>query len=313
MSNLWQEDCRGLEMKVIEIKNLVKIYASPFMRKKSIGLNGLNMEVEEGEIFGLLGPNGAGKTTALKIITHLLKPSGGSVTLFGGVGSLEARKRMGFLPENPTFYRHLTGMELLQFYSRLYGKNPTRKELEEKLKVVGLKDSQDRRISGYSKGMLQRIGLIQTLIGDPDLLVLDEPLSGLDPVGRREMKDLIRKVNMEGKTVLFSSHILSDVEAICNRVGIIVDGKMKKVGHIGEILKSEIRYIDIEFEGMEEIDWLNEYGDLKKEGKVIYLRTEDTEKKDKVLKEISRRGGRIISVVPQRQSLEEHFIRTLNE
>ncbi|MCK4226358.1 hypothetical protein KAX29_05665, partial [candidate division WOR-3 bacterium] len=115
------------------------------------------------------------------------------------------------------------------------------------------------------------------------------------------------------KTVLFSSHILSDVEAICNRVGIIVDGKMKKVGYIGEILKSEIRYIDIEFEALKETDWLKEYGNLKKEGKVIYLRTEDTEKKDKVLKEISGRGGKIISVVPQRQSLEEHFIRTLNE
>jgi len=300
-------------MKVIEIKDLTKIYSSPFMRRKSIGVNGLNMDVEEGEIFGLLGPNGAGKTTTLKIITGLLKPSSGSVTIFGGIDSISARKRMGFLPENPTFYRHLNGLELLRFYSRLYDKNPKKSELEEILELVGLKNETNKRISSYSKGMIQRIGFAQAIAGDPDLLILDEPLGGLDPIGRRELKDLIQKVTGLGKTILLSSHILTDVEALCDRVGIIIKGKMKKIGHLREILKSDIFYTDIEIENLLEIEWLKGYGRIKKEGEALYLRTSDEEKRDEVIRHISQRGGRIISVVPQRQSLEEHFLRTVNE
>lgn len=300
-------------MKVIEIKDLTKIYSSPFMRRKSIGVNGLNMDVEEGEIFGLLGPNGAGKTTTLKIITGLLKPSSGSVTIFGGIDSILARKRMGFLPENPTFYRHLNGLELLRFYSRLYDKNPKKSELEEILELVGLKNETNKRISSYSKGMIQRIGFAQAIAGDPDLLILDEPLGGLDPIGRRELKDLIQKLTSLGKTILLSSHILTDVEALCDRVGIIIEGKMKKIGHLREILKSDICYTDIEIENLLEIEWLKGYGRIKKEGEALYLRTSDEEKRDEVIRLISQRGGRIISVVPQRQSLEEHFLRTVNE
>ncbi len=300
-------------MNVIEIKDLIKVYASPFIRIKTIGVNGLNLEVEEGEIFGLLGPNGSGKTTTLKIITGLLKPTSGSVRLWGGIDPILARKRMGFLPENPTFYQHLTGIELLRFYSRLYDKNPKTKELVELLELVGLKKVINRRISSYSKGMVQRIGFAQAITGDPNLLIMDEPLSGLDPIGRRELKDLILKLNSSGKTILLSSHILSDVEAICNRVGIIIEGKMKKIGCLRESLESEIRYTDIEIENLQEIEWLKEYGTIRKEGEVIYLRTLDKEKRDRVIRLIPGRGGRIISVVPQRLSLEEHFMRAVNE
>jgi len=300
-------------MNVIEIKDLIKVYASPFIRIKTIGVNGLNLEVEEGEIFGLLGPNGSGKTTTLKIITGLLKPTSGSVRLWGGIDPILARKRMGFLPENPTFYQHLTGIELLRFYSRLYDKNPKTKELVELLELVGLKKVINRRISSYSKGMVQRIGFAQAITGDPNLLIMDEPLSGLDPIGRRELKDLILKLNSSGKTILLSSHILSDVEAICNRVGIIIEGKMKKIGYLRESLESEIRYTDIEIENLQEIEWLKEYGTIRKEGEVIYLRTLDKEKRDRVIRLIPGRGGRIISVVPQRLSLEEHFMRAVNE
>lgn len=300
-------------MNVIEIKDLVKIYSSPFIRRKTFGVNGLNMDVAEGETFGLLGPNGAGKTTVLKIITGLLKPSSGSVMLWGGIDMILAKKRMGFLPENPTFYRHLNGIELLRFYSRLYDRNTKEEELEEILELVGLKKDIYRRISTYSKGMIQRIGFAQAFIGDPDLLILDEPLSGLDPIGRKELKDLIQKVNGSGKTILLSSHILSDVQAICNRVGIIIEGKMKKIGYLREILKTDIRYTDIEIEGIKKKEWLKKYGNLREEGEVTYIRTSDEEKRDEVIKLITKKGGSVISVVPQRMSLEEHFMKTVYE
>ncbi|MEA1913446.1 MAG: ABC transporter ATP-binding protein [candidate division WOR-3 bacterium] len=300
-------------MIIVEIKSLVKIYKSPFLMKKSIGVNGLDFEIEKGEIFGLLGPNGAGKTTTLKIIGGLLKPTSGKVTLFGKYVPKEARRRIGFLPENPSFYRHLTGKELLQFYARLYGKNLNDNEIEEKLEVVGLKDSMGKRISSYSKGMVQRIGFAQALIGDPELLILDEPLSGLDPIGRREIKDLIEGEKSKGKTILFSSHILSDVEAICSRVGIILNGRLKKVGSIREILKSDIRYIEIMIERFPESGYLEKYGEVRSEGKVIYLRLREETKRDKVIKEIIERGGKIISIVPVRLTLEEHFMKAINE
>ncbi len=300
-------------MIIVEIKSLVKIYKSPFLMKKSIGVNGLDFEIEKGEIFGLLGPNGAGKTTTLKIIGGLLKPTSGKVTLFGKYVPKEARRRIGFLPENPSFYRHLTGKELLQFYARLYGKNLNDNEIKEKLEVVGLKDSMGKRISSYSKGMVQRIGFAQALIGDPELLILDEPLSGLDPIGRREIKDLIEGEKSKGKTILFSSHILSDVEAICSKVGIILNGKLKKVGSIREILKSDIRYIEIMIERFPESGYLEKYGEVRSEGKVIYLRLREETKRDKVIKEIIERGGKIISIVPVRLTLEEHFMKAINE
>lgn len=302
-----------MEIKIIEIKELVKIYSSPFMRKKTYGINGLDLDVLDGEIFGLLGPNGAGKTTTLKIITGLLKPTSGYVKLWGGIDMISAKKKMGFLPENPSFYRHLNGLELLRFYSRLYDKNLRLENLEKTLDLVGLKQERTKRISNYSKGMIQRIGFAQALIGNPDLLILDEPLGGLDPIGRKELKDLIQKVNAGGKTILFSSHILSDVETICDKVGIIIDGKMKKIGYLREILETDIRYTDIEMAGIKDKEWLKEYGKIREEGDIIFLRTLDEEKKDKVIKIITEKGGRIISVVPQRESLEEHFLKTVHE
>lgn len=302
-----------MEIKVIETKELVKIYSSPFMRKKTYGINGLDLDVFEGEIFGLLGPNGAGKTTTLKIITGLLKPTSGYVKLWGGIDMILAKKKMGFLPENPSFYKHLNGLELLRFYSRLYDKNIGSEDLEKTLDLVGLKKERTKRISNYSKGMIQRVGFAQALIGDPELLILDEPLGGLDPIGRKELKDLIQKVNAKGKTILFSSHILSDIEAICNRVGIIIEGKMKKIGYLREILKTDIRYTDIEMAGIKNKEWLKEYGIMREERDTIFLRTLDEEKRDKVIKLTIEKGGRIISVVPQRESLEEHFLKTVNE
>jgi len=300
-------------MKILDIESLVKVYRSPFLMKKSIGIDGLDMEIEEGEIYGLLGPNGAGKTTTLKMITGLLKKTSGNIRLFGELDPLQARRRIGFLPENPSFYPHLTGGEMVRFYAKLYNINLSREEIEKKLALVGLEKVIDKRIGGYSKGMIQRIGFIQSFVGDPDFVILDEPLSGLDPLGRREIKDLIVEINRKGKTVLFSSHILSDVEAICDRVGIIIKGKMKQVGSINDILKRDVRYIEIEFEGLKDSEKFEKYGKIIIEGGVSFLRIKSEKTRDKVIKEIIKKRGKIISVIPVKSTLEEHFMKAINE
>lgn len=299
-------------MTIIETHSLVKIYKSPFLLRESYGLKGLDLEVNKGDIFGLLGPNGAGKTTAMKILVGLIKPTSGTVKLFGGDNIREARERIGFLPENPEFYQHLSGMELLGLFRRLYGKEVSREYLQEKLKMVGLNNYRNMRISTYSRGMIQRLGFAQALIGEPELLILDEPLSGLDPLGRRELKDLIHKVSDNGVTVLFSSHILSDVEAICDRVGIIIEGRMKKVGYIRDIIDSDIKYIEVEIKGMKDCQSLEEYGTLKIEGDFAYLRITDENLLDIIIEEIMEKNGDIISITPHRKSLEEHFIKTID-
>jgi len=300
-------------MIILDIKSLVRIYRSPFLMKKSVGLDGLDMEIREGKVYGLLGPNGAGKTTALKIITGLIRPTSGKIKIFDKSNPLEARKRIGFLPENPSFYPHLTGGELLRFYARLYNISLSSEEVEEKMNMVGLKKSLDKRIGGYSKGMIQRIGFAQAIIGDPAFVVLDEPLSGLDPLGRREIKDLIVKINKKGKTILFSSHILSDVEAICSRVGIIINGKMKQVGSLGEILKKDIRYVEIEFKGIKGLKAFNKYGKIKSENGINHLRIEEEKNRDKAINEIIKKKGKILSVIPVKKTLEEHFMQAINE
>lgn len=300
-------------MKILDINSLVKVYLSPFLMKKSLGLDGLDMEIEEGEIYGLLGPNGAGKTTTLKIITGLIKPTSGEIKVFGKLDPLEARKRIGFLPENPSFYPHLTGLELIRFYSKLYNIDLTEDEIKEALAMVGLEESIGKRISGFSKGMIQRIGFAQAITGNPDFVLLDEPLSGLDPLGRREIKDLITEINKKGKTVLFSSHILSDVEAICSRVGIIINGKMKQVGNLRDILKSEIKYVEIEFEGIDNIKSLSKYGKIRTEKTINYLRIENEKNRNKVISEIIKKDGKILSIVPVKRTLEEHFVKVINE
>jgi ABC-2 type transport system ATP-binding protein len=308
-----RKDSRSLELRILNIKSLVRIYRSPFLMKKSVGLNGLDMEIEEGEIYGLLGPNGAGKTTALKIITGLIRPTSGEIKIFDKLDPLEARERIGFLPENPSFYPHLTGGELLEFYAKLHNINLSTNEIKEKLAMVGLEKSIHKRIGGYSKGMIQRIGVSQSIIGNPDFIVLDEPLSGLDPSGRREIKDLIVEINKKGKTVLFSSHILSDVEAICSRVGIIINGKMKQVGSLRDILKRDIKYVEIEFKGIVDLKHLNKYGEIRTENGVNHLRIEKEKNRDKVIKEIIKKNGKILSVIPVKSTLEEHFVRVINE
>ncbi len=235
----------------LKIENLYRSFKIHFWEKKKTILKGISFDVFAGEVFGFLGPNGAGKTTTIKIITGLLKADTGKVEIFGyPPSSLEAKKRVGFLPESPYFYDHLTGFEFLKIHALLSNEKIEKNKITDLLDRVGLKNAIDLPLRKYSKGMLQRIGIAQALVGDPELLILDEPLTGLDPIGRKEIKDLILEQKKKGKTIFFSSHILPDAEAVCDRIGIIIDGKIMEVGELDKLLKRGTKTDEISLE-----DW----------------------------------------------------------
>jgi ABC-2 type transport system ATP-binding protein len=223
----------------ISTQNLGKTYRVGFFMRRVRGLHDLTLDVQPGEAFGLIGPNGAGKTTAIKILMGLHRSTEGAAQLFGvDVGVPASRQRVGFLPERPYFYAHLTAREVLHFYGQLFGmpKALRHQRVEMLIERVALTRFADVTLAKYSKGMLQRVGLCQALLHDPDLIVLDEPMSGLDPLGRALVRDLILEQRAAGKTVFFSSHILSDVEAICDRVAILVGGELRECGLIADVV-----------------------------------------------------------------------------
>jgi ABC-2 type transport system ATP-binding protein len=219
--------------------NLTKEFRRGIGSKPIVSLRGLNLEVMEGEIFGYLGPNGAGKTTTFKILMGFIRPSRGKAWIFGKeISDPSSREGVGFLPEQPYFYDHLTAEEFLRMHAQLVGipKGEIKDRVEELLRMVGLERFKSTRIRRFSRGMLQRIGIAQALVNDPKLVLLDEPMSGLDPIGRRQMRELILRLKSEGRTVIYSSHILSDVETICDRVAILVRGELLGVGALEELL-----------------------------------------------------------------------------
>lgn len=226
----------------VSVQNLTKVFPIPFRRTRLVAVRGLNLEVAPGQVYGLLGPNGSGKSTTLKIILGLVTASSGTTKLFGRdsreVGSREA---VGFLPENPYFYKYLTGEETIRFYGKLCGLRGKKlaARTNELLDLVSLQDARGRRLGGYSKGMLQRIGLAQALIQEPKLVVLDEPTAGVDPAGSREIRDLILDLKRRGITVLLSSHLLAQVQEICDRVGILANGVLVREGRVEELLAIE--------------------------------------------------------------------------
>jgi ABC-2 type transport system ATP-binding protein len=233
---------------VLSVEKLSKEYRSHFRRKKTRAVSDASFTVEKGEIFGFVGPNGAGKTTTIRSLLGLIRPTSGRCLVFGKpVPSPAARERLGFLPESPYFYDYLTARELCDLAGRLSGVDrPTRRRRAgELLEKVGLAADADRPLRKYSKGMLQRAGLAQALMGDPELVVLDEPMSGLDPIGRKQVRDLIVALNEAGKTVFFSTHILPDVEAICHRVAIIAGGRIQEIGSVEALLDSSLTGADL--------------------------------------------------------------------
>jgi ABC-2 type transport system ATP-binding protein len=226
-------------MTAAKVEGLSKIYPVPMRRQKVVAVKDLSFEVAEGEVYGLLGPNGSGKSTTLKVLLGLVTPTRGTCSIFGEESrDYRSHRHVGFLPENPYFYKYLTARETLRFYGKLCGMAGAAlsRRVEELLVLVGLEDARDRRVGGFSKGMLQRVGLAQALVQDPRLLVLDEPTAGVDPVGSRGIRNLILELKNRGKTVLLTSHLLEQVQEVCDRVGIMARGRMMREGRLEDLV-----------------------------------------------------------------------------
>src|SRR5262249_23196888 len=236
----------------IETENLTKEYPHGFLHlRKKTSLEGLSMQVEDGEVFGFLGPNGAGKSTTIKLLMRLIFPTSGTARILGrSISDIAMHKDIGYLPEQPYFYDYLTGAEVLDYFARFHDLSATDRTTRVKamLKKVGLEGTKKIQLRKYSKGMLQRVGLAQAILHDPKVVILDEPMSGLDPMGRREVRDIILELKRMGKTVMFSTHILSDAEMLCDRVGVIVGGKLRGMGTPGEIVGMQSHGMEILFE-----------------------------------------------------------------
>ncbi len=226
----------------VEVKNLTKVFSTGLSKNYVVAVDNLSFEVAAGEVYGLIGPNGSGKSTTMKVVLGLMAASKGSAKVFGlDSGDIQARNEIGFLPENPYFYKHLSGEETLKFYGKLCGLKGSelKDRIVELLQLVDLEGAAKRRLGGYSKGMLQRIGLAQTLIQNPRLVILDEPTAGVDPVGSRQIRDLILKLKDDGFTVFLCSHLLEQVQEVCDRVGIIFKGRMRREGTLDELIQIE--------------------------------------------------------------------------
>ncbi|MCS7249501.1 MAG: ABC transporter ATP-binding protein [candidate division WOR-3 bacterium] len=305
-------------MAIIHCENLTKIYRSGFWKlKKVVAVNNLSLMINEGEIYGLLGPNGAGKTTTLKMLVGLARPTSGKVWIMKKEPKdSEVRKEIGFLPEQPYFYEYLNGYELVYLTSQMYGKEVSKKRIYEILELVGMIEAKDMYLKNYSRGMLQRIGLACCLVTDPKILILDEPMGGLDPIGRKEIRDLIIQLKKAGKTIIFSSHILSDAEMLCDRIGILIKGEKVKEGTISEIVGEEVYEHEIIFSQVPEV-YLTEIKrlakDLIKSGDKLMVICEDERKKEEILSLIQNFGGKIHSLIPRRKSLEEYFFTFMKE
>jgi len=303
---------------IIVAEGLTKIYRSGFWKfKKVFAVKNLSLIIEEGEIYGLLGPNGAGKTTTLKMLVGLCQPTKGTIKIMNGEPqSLEVRKQIGFLPEQPYFYEYLNGYELVSLTAQMYGQQVTKKRINEILELVGMAEAKDVYLKNYSRGMLQRIGLACALIIDPKILILDEPMGGLDPIGRKEMRDLIIQLKKQGKTIIFSSHILSDAEMLCDRIGILIKGEKVKEGTISEIIGEEIYEYELVFTNISEAhlwqikNWVK---DLIKSGDKFMAICENERQRDEILSFISSVGGNLVSLIPRRKSLEEYFFIFIKE
>lgn len=313
---------------VIVTENLTKIYIQDFLTfehgrprlnlrretKRRAALLDLNLQVKRGEIFGLLGPNGAGKTTAIKILMGIHFPTRGSATILDRpLGDKAAKAQIGYLPENPYFYDYLTGGEFLDYYGRLYGmdKARRRRKIPELLETVGLSHAASTPLRGYSKGMLQRVGIAQALLNDPQIVVLDEPQSGLDPIGRKEVRDLILSLREQGRTVFFSSHILQDAEMICDRVAILHLGKLVNVGALEQLLTARIREFEIVASGLpgEVIEGIEKTArrTLRRTNDVLFV-IEDRAAADAALERIQACGGTLDSFTPRKETLEDLFL-----
>ncbi len=305
---------------VVEIKSLTKDYEIGFLRKRSVrALDCLSLTVNQGEIFGFLGANGAGKTTTLKLLMRLIFPTGGSARILDhDIAEVSMHSFIGYLPENPYFYDYLTALEFLNFCGQIFGfskidRNNRAKQLLSRVKLD--ENKWNTQLRKFSKGMLQRVGLAQALINDPAVVFLDEPMSGLDPIGRREVRDLIAALRQEGKTVFMCSHILSDIEILCDRIAILRGGRLAHVGYLDELRQQVVgrNLVEVTLSGIDEAalrPYLPGGNDFVVTSTPAGLRIELREEKDvdSVIVALRKAGGKLVSVQPLRQSLEELFL-----
>lgn len=305
---------------IVEIENLTKDYDIGFWRKRKVrALDGLSLTVNQGEIFGFLGANGAGKTTTLKLLMRLIFPTSGTARILGhDIADVSMHSLIGYLPENPYFYDYLSALEFLNFCGEIFGiPNPERSNrAKQLLSRAGLEETRwNTQLRKFSKGMLQRVGLAQALINDPEIVFLDEPMSGLDPIGRREVRDLIAALRQDGKTVFMCSHILSDIEVLCDRVAILKRGQLAQVGALDELRQQATGrdLIEVVVSGTDEATLqrhLPNENEFKVNSTAAGLRIELTDEKDVdvVIAALRKANGTLVSVQPVRQSLEELFL-----
>ncbi|MCC7178586.1 MAG: ABC transporter ATP-binding protein [Acidobacteria bacterium] len=306
-------------MAAIETEDLSKDFLVGFWRPRPYrALDRLTLSVGEGEVFGFLGPNGAGKSTTLKLLMQLLYPTGGTARILGRpVGDRSVKQRTGFLPENPYFYDHLTAEELLSYFARLFGLRgaDARRRVSSVLDDVGIGSERRLRLRQYSKGMIQRVGLAQALLNEPDVVFLDEPMSGLDPLGRRHVRQIMLRLRDRGCTVFFSSHILSDAEALCSRVAILAQGRLVASGHLSEILAFELRGWELVVSHLSDearaaiAPRVRSITALARGRFTIELPAEESP--DRFLHELGSRGAQVVSLNPLRETLEDYFVQSV--
>ena len=304
----------ALMTKAIQIKKLVKQY------KKVTAVNDISLDVYEGEIFGFLGPNGAGKTTTIKTLLGLIFPTAGEVLVLGKpAGDIDVKEKISYLPESPYFYEHMTAAEVVGFYGSLFGLSGAAKtkRVDELLELVGLQGTGKKTLRSFSKGMLQRVGIAQSLINDPKLLFFDEPTSGLDPVAHRDIRDLILHLKAEGRTIFLSSHQLSDVELVCDRVSILHGGKIRRLGHVDEliagghveVIAEHVKATDTQMAALKDMT-----SKVEPAGDTLSIVTHaSTEDKNKVLDWVRATGGDVISMTQTRRTLEDLFYEVVHQ
>jgi ABC-2 type transport system ATP-binding protein len=302
-------------MHALEINGLEKTYSVGFLRKKDRqALKPFQLAVQSGEIFGYLGPNGAGKTTTLKILMGLIFPTAGSARILGlDMWDMRVKAQIGFLPEHPYFYDYLTAGELLDYLAQLSGvpAQERKRKIDEMLGRVGMSDVKNLQLRKFSKGMLQRVGIAQAIIHNPKVVFLDEPMSGLDPIGRREVAELIRSLKDEGKTVFFSTHILSDAEALCDRVAVIHQGMLRSVGVVADLISTTQGKTEIIWQGTSAMAGISGLGAECRASGDVFRGIIPEATLDAAIDHLRRSNARLIAVNPIRPTLEDYFVQQI--
>jgi ABC-2 type transport system ATP-binding protein len=305
---------------VVSTHNLSKTYKAGFWKTRRLSaLDHVNLEVRRNEIFGYLGPNGAGKSTTFKLLMSLIYPTSGTAEILGkSVYDVKTRYQIGYLPENPYFYEYLSAQEFLSYYASFFDFSPTeiKRRVEHFLKLTDIYHARRLQLRKFSKGMLQRVGIAQALINDPPIVFLDEPMSGLDPMGRREVRDLILALKKEGRTVFFSTHILNDVETLCDRVAVLNRGKLIGSGHLSDLISQEVTHLEIviskmDLEALRRV--LGFEARISQSGTTLRLEIDVERPLAPLITQIEMASGKILSINPIRQTMEDYFFNLVNQ